>query len=135
VGRGAPGRRAGAPGKSAASDGLLRDPEFGPLFVARWQSEMEATGRRVIGEGCSTIPMRTYVRLMVLKTRNGRGCRSLAAEVSDSIYLRRFCRISLVARVPDESTVRKLTRRIGAATVEELSRALIEERRFRPRAV
>jgi transposase, IS5 family len=61
------------------------------------------------------------------------------AEVSDSIHLRRFCRIALCERVPDESTVRKLTRRIGAETVAELTRAMIakatRERRFRPRAV
>jgi IS5 family transposase len=61
------------------------------------------------------------------------------AEVSDSIHLRRFCRIALSERVPDESTVRKLTRRIGAETVNELTRALIVEatrsRRFRARAV
>jgi IS5 family transposase len=41
--------------------------------------------------------------------------------------------------VPDESTVRKLTRRIGADTVSELTRAMIvkacREKRFRPRAV
>jgi IS5 family transposase len=63
----------------------------------------------------------------------------LVAEVSDSIHLRRFCRISLSERVPDESTVRKLTRRIGPETVSELSRAMIvkatREKRFRPRAV
>jgi len=61
------------------------------------------------------------------------------AEVSDSIHLRRFCRISLGERVPDESTVRKLTRRIGAEAVNELIRTLIDtavrEKRFRPRAV
>jgi IS5 family transposase len=127
------------PADLAALDALLRDPEFGRVFLARWQAELEATGRRVIDAGRPTIAMETYVRLMVLKTRNGWGYRSLVAEVSDSIHLRRFCRISLVDRVPDESTVRKLTRRIGAETVEELSRALIEgavrERRFRPRAV
>ena len=53
------------------------------------------------------------------------GYRTLVAEVSDSIHLRRFCRIALSERVPDESTVRKLTRRIGAETVSELTRALI----------
>lgn len=51
----------------------------------------------------------------------------------------RFCRISLGERVPDESTVRKLTRRIGAESMNELTRSLIEmalrEKRFRPRAV
>jgi IS5 family transposase len=60
------------------------------------------------------------------------------AEVSDSIHLRRFCRISLAERVPDESTVRKLTRRIGADTVNEITRVLIvaatRSKRFRPRA-
>ena len=61
------------------------------------------------------------------------------AEVSDSIHLRRFCRIALSERVPDESTVRKLTRRIGPETVGELTRVLIanatREKRFRVRAV
>ena len=83
--------------------------------------------------------METYIRLMVLKARYRWGYRVLVAEVSDSIHLRRFCRISLGERVPDESTVRKLTRRIGAETVAELTRSLIEtavrEKRFRPRAV
>jgi transposase, IS5 family len=76
---------------------------------------------------------------MVLKQRYRWGYRSLVAEVSDSIHLRRFCRISLSERVPDESTVRKLTRRIGADTVNELTRVLIVQatrsKRFRARAV
>jgi hypothetical protein len=42
--------------------------------------------------------------LMVLKQRYRWGYRTLVAEVSDSIHLRRFCRISLSERVPDEST-------------------------------
>ena len=71
---------------------------------------------------------------MVLKQRYRWGYRTLVAEVSDSIHLRRFCRISLGERVPDESTVRKLTRRIGAETVSEMTRALIvkatREKRF-----
>jgi transposase, IS5 family len=83
--------------------------------------------------------METYVRLMVLKQRYRWGYRTLVAEVSDSIHLRRFCRISLTERVPDESTIRKLTRRVGAETVSELTRALIakatREKRFRARAV
>ena len=63
----------------------------------------------------------------------------MMAEVSDSIHLRRFCRISLSERVPDDSTVRKLTRRIGPETVNEITRVLIvtatRSKRFRPRAV
>src|SRR3954469_11384004 len=123
----------------AALDVLLSDPELLWPLVERWRREFEQTGRAVLTEGRPTIAMETYVRLMVLKQRYRWGYRMLVAEVSDSIHLRRFCRISLSERVPDESTIRKLTRRIGAETVSELTRALIvkatREKRFRPRAV
>jgi transposase, IS5 family len=123
----------------AALDVLLADPELLWPLVERWRQEFEQTGRAVLTQGRPTIALETYVRLMVLKQRYRWGYRTLVAEVSDSIHLRRFCRISLSERVPDESTVRKLTRRIGAETVAELTRALIiratREKRFRPRAV
>jgi len=123
----------------AALDVLLSDHELLRPIVQRWQREFRETGRLVLTEGRPTIAIETYVRLMVLKQRYRWGYRTLVAEVSDSIHLRRFCRISLSQRVPDESTVRKLTRRIGAETVAELTRALIvkatREKRFRPRAV
>jgi transposase, IS5 family len=123
----------------AALDGLLSDPELLMVLVERWRQEFAETGRLVLTEGRPTIPLETYVRLMVLKQRHRWGYRTLVAEVSDSIHLRRFCLISLSERVPDESTVRKLTRRIGAETVSEMTRALIvratRDRRFRPRAV
>jgi IS5 family transposase len=123
----------------AALDVLLSDHEVLWPLVERWRREFRETGRLVLTEGRPTIALETYVRLMVLKQRYRWGYRTLVAEVSDSIHLRRFCRISLVERVPDESTVRKLTRRIGAETVAELTRALIvkatREKRFRPRAV
>jgi len=127
------------PDDLAALDALLSDHEVLWPLVERWRQEFRDTGRLVLSEGRPTIPLETYVRLMVLKARYRWGYRTLVAEVSDSIHLRRFCRISLSERVPDESTVRKLTRRIGAETVSELTRAMIvkatRERRFRPRAV
>ena len=123
----------------AALDALLSDHELLWPIVERWRQEFEQTGRPVLTEGRPTIAMETFIRLMALKQRYRWGYRTLVAEVSDSIHLRRFCRISLSERVPDESTVRKLTRRIGAETVSELTRALIvkatREKRFRPRAV
>jgi transposase, IS5 family len=123
----------------AALDVLLADPELLWPLVERWQREFRETGRLVLTEGRPTIALETFIRMMVLKQRYRWGYRTLVAEVSDSIHLRRFCRISLSERVADESTVRKLTRRIGAETVSEMSRALIvkatREKRFRPRAV
>ena len=79
------------------------------------------------------------MRLMVVKQRSGWGYETLVREVSDSLHLRRFCLIPVHVRVPDESTIRKLTRRLGAETLSALTRGLIakavRERRFRARAV
>jgi IS5 family transposase len=127
------------PADLAALDGLLSDPALLAPFTACWQREAVAAGVSATAHGRPTIAIETYVRLMVLKQRHGWGYRSLVAEVSDSIHLRRFCRIALIDRVPDESTVRKLTRRVGSETVNDAIRALIEsavrEKRFRCRAV
>ncbi len=127
------------PADLAELDRVLADPELMMVLLERWRGEVVQTGRSVLADGRPTIAMETYIRLMVLKARYRWGYRTLVAEVSDSIHLRRFCRISLSERVPDESTVRKLTRRIGVDTVSELTRTLIEtatrEKRFRPRAV
>ena len=123
----------------AALDLLLSDPGLLRPIVERFRREVLASGRAVLSDGRPTIAMETFIRLMVLKTRYRWGYRTLVAEVSDSIHLRRFCRISLSERVPDESTVRKLTRRLGSETVSELTRVLIaratREKRFRVRAV
>ncbi len=119
-------------------DALLGDPELLRPIATHWEEEASETGRAMLSEGRPTIAMETYVRLMVLKQRTGWGYETLVKEVSDSIHLRRFCLIPLHERVPCESTVRKLTRRLGAETVAELTRALIakaqRERRFRARA-
>src|SRR5450755_2855881 len=127
------------PDDLAAVDRLLGDRAMLGPIVERFRREVIEERRAVLTEGRPTIAMETYVRLMVLKARYRWGYRSLVAEVSDSIHLRRFCRISLSERVPDESTVRKLTRRVGADTVNDITRVLIvaatRSKRFRPRAV
>ena len=122
----------------AALDELLRDPALLAPIQQRWQRQGEAAGRSAPSVGRPTISMATYVRLMVVKHRTGWGYETLMREVSDSLHLRRFCLIALGERVPDESTVRKLTRRLGAEVVHELTRVVIQkarrEKRFRPRA-
>ena len=127
------------PADLAALDRVLSDPALLGPIIERFRREVRETGRFVLTDGRPTIAMETFIRLMVLKARYRWGYRTLVAEVSDSIHLRRFCRISLSERVPDESTVRKLTRRLGPETVSNLTRMLIfkatRERRFRPRAV
>ncbi len=76
-------------------------------------------------EGRPSIPIETYLRLMFLTYRFGLGYGRVCAEVADSISLRRFCRIGLETSVPDESTIRKLTRRCGRALIEALNRELL----------
>lgn len=116
----------------AKLDLLLADAALLAPIERAWAESARNFGR-------PTIAMATYVRLMVTKQRTGWGYETLVREVSDSIHLRRFCLIALTERVPDESTVRKLTRRLGAEVVAEITRCVIakaqRETRFRARAV
>jgi IS5 family transposase len=119
----------------ARADRLLADAALLEPFRAHWQRNCPSG----LVDGRPTIPMPTYMRLMVLKARCGWGYETLAKEVSDSLHLRRFCLIPLHAAVPDESTVRKLTRRLGPDVTDELIRRIIalavRERRFSARAL
>jgi IS5 family transposase len=104
----------------AALDVLLAGPGvLGPI-EASWAAGAVRFGR-------PTVAMDRFVRLMVVKARSGWGYETLVREVSDSLHLRRFCRIGLWDRVPDESTVRKLVRRLGADVVEGICSQVIAE--------
>jgi transposase, IS5 family len=125
------------PDDLARLDGLLSDPALLAPIAVRWERLLAESGASS-GRGRPTIAMETYVRLMIVKHRSGWGYETLMREVSDSIHLRRFCRIGMSERVPNESTIRKLTRRLGAEVVHEITREVIQkarrEKRFRPRA-
>ena len=127
------------PDDLARIDALLADPALLAPFEALWRERDRASGRCALTEGRPTIAMAMYMRLMLVKARTGWGYETLVREVSDSIHLRRFCLLALTDAVPAESTVRKLTRRLGPEVVAELIRGVIElaarERRFRPRAM
>jgi transposase, IS5 family len=108
------------------SDSLLLFP-----IAQAWQDDARSRGR-------PSVAMQTFVRLMVVKQRTGWGYETLVREVSDSLHLRRFCLIAIDQRVPDESTVRKLVRRLGPEVVADITRMVIEkaqrETRFIARA-
>ena len=115
----------------ARLDAVLSDPLLLEPIAAAWEQGARDRGR-------PSISMASFVRLMVIKQRTGWGYETLVREVSDSLHLRRFCLIALDQRVPEESTVRKLARRLGAEVVEEITRVVISkaqrETRFRARA-
>jgi transposase, IS5 family len=132
VRRAAAGRGRELPRDLAALDRLLADRRLLAPIEQAWE-------RAARGHGRPTIPMGSFVRLMVIKQRTGWGYETLVREVSDSLHLRRFCLLPLTQRVPDESTVRKLVRRLGPEVVAELTRVVIgkaqRETRFVTRAV
>ena len=72
-------------------------------------------------EGRPSIPIETYLRLMFLKYRFNLGYERLCVQVTDSLSWRRFCRIGLEVSVPDESTIRKITRRCGPELIDALN--------------
>src|SRR4051794_32962077 len=108
------------PADLAALDGLLAGPGVLAPIEASWAEGAVFFGRL-------TVPMDRFVRLMIIKARSGWGYETLVREVSDSLHLRRFCRIGLWDRVPDESTVRKRVRRLGAEVVEDICSQVIAE--------
>src|SRR4051812_4424178 len=110
---------------------------------AACRSGAAGAGRALLDEaardfGRPTIPIERLLRLIVIKQRSGWGCETLVRKFSDSLHLRRFCRIALTERVPDESTIRKLVRRLGPEVIEELLAVIVAattgERRFVARA-
>jgi IS5 family transposase len=114
----------------ARLDTVLSDPLLLSPIAAAWEQSARDRGR-------PSISMASFVRLMVVKQRTGWGYETLVREVSDSLHLRRFCLIAIDQRVPEESTVRKLARRLGAEVVAEITRVVISkaqrETRFRAR--
>ncbi|MGH2832242.1 MAG: transposase [Solirubrobacteraceae bacterium] len=115
----------------ARLDRVLCDPVLLAPIAQAW----EQTAR---GRGRPSISMQVFVRLMVIKQRTGWGYETLVREVSDSLHLRRFCQVAIDQQVPEESTVRKLARRLGPEVVAEITRVVIEkakrETRFTARA-
>jgi IS5 family transposase len=119
------------PDDLARLDRVLGDPGLLAPIASAWAVSAQGRGR-------PSVAMASFVRLMVVKQRTGWGYETLVREVSDSLHLRRFCLIGIDRAVPDESTVRKLARRLGASVVEEITRLVIakaqRETGFRARA-
>src|SRR4030095_13817871 len=114
-----PGEVRELPADLAVLDRLLGDPRLLAPIEQAWAPPARHHGR-------PTVPMATFVRLLVVKQRTGWGYATLVREVADSLHLRRFCLLRLPQRVPNESTVRKLVRRLGPEVVNELTRVVID---------
>jgi len=96
-------------------DKLLDDERFLAPFRERFGTTM----------GRPTTAVATYLRMMYLKQRYQLGYEVLVKEVSDSFAWRRFCHLDLGDRVPDSTTLIKLTHKYGSDMVRALNDALV----------
>ena len=94
---------------------ILDDERFFAPFRERFYTRV----------GRPTIPVATYLRIMYLKRRYKLGYETLVKEVKDSFSWRRFRHLSLKDRVPDDTTLIKLTQKYGEDTLDELNDALV----------
>lgn len=94
-------------------DQLLKDERFLIPFKVKFGTDM----------GRPTTAVATYLRLMYLKYRYQLGYETLVKEVKDSFAWRRFCHLSLDDKVPESSTLIKLTHKYGEETVKALNAA------------
>jgi transposase, IS5 family len=110
-----PAELLGLPAELARVDALLDDPGFQAPFATHYDPVL----------GRPSVPIDTYLRMMFLKFRYRLGYELVCREVADSISWQRFCRIPLGGQVPHPTTLVKLTRRVGPATVDQLNHALL----------
>jgi IS5 family transposase len=96
-------------------DRILDDERFFAPFREKFYSRV----------GRPTTPVATYLRMMYLKRRYGVGYETLVKEVKDSFTWRRFCHLSLKDRVPDDTTLIKLTQKYGEDTLDGLNDAVV----------
>ena len=94
---------------------LLADESFFTPFREKFHTRI----------GRPSTAVSTYLRMMYLKHRYQLGYEMLVKEVSDSLAWRRFCHLDLGDRVPDSTTLIKLTHKYGTDTVRTLNDALV----------
>lgn len=120
----------GLPPELAAMDALLQDE----AFVAPFEAALRQKVREEVFsdfQGRPSTFLASYVRLMVLKFRRAWSYEELLVHVNESVFLRRFCGYSLSDELPDDTTLIKLTGRLGEDFVKTLNRALVVEAKKR----
>ena len=89
--------------------------------------------------GRPSTPLQVYLRMMYIKRMYSFSYEILQQRVSDSIKWRRFCHIPLDSKVPDGSTLCKLTKLFGNESFDELNKIIItkavEEKKIKARKV
>lgn len=98
-------------------DQILMDERFEEPFIEKFNV--------TIGRG--TVPVRVYIRLMLLKYSNEWGYETLEYQVNQNLILKKFCRIPLDKPAPDSTTLTKLNQKYGEDIVKELNKQLMKK--------
>ena len=103
------------PDELAMVDSFLNDEKFIEPFVEHFHKTL----------GRPSTPVQVYLRMMYLKRRYNLGYNELEEQVKDRISWRIFCHIPLGEKVPDGSTLCKLTEKFGSDTLDFLNECII----------
>lgn len=89
-----------------------------PSVLAPFLKKAKTTGR-------PTTAIATYLRMMYLKFRYQMSYETLVKEVGDSLKWRKFCRLPIDKKVPDDKTLIKLTHRYGEEVVKAIHNTVV----------
>lgn len=103
-------------------DEILSDEKFTKRFEEKLQEKIEAK-KFSANFGRPSTFIATYVRLMYLKFRHQYSYEEVIETVNDSVGKRKFCGIGLSEKMPDDTTLIKLTAKLG----EDFISGLVEE--------
>lgn len=101
----------------AIIDELLNNPIFETPIIERYQTKF----------GRPTVPVRAYIRLMVLKFYLRISFEDLVVTVGKTPMYKRFCRIPMEKEVPSDTALMKITKKYGDVIVHQLNDNLIEQ--------
>lgn len=96
---------------------ILLDERFLEPFITRFDVK--------IGRG--SVPVQPYIRLMYLKEYYEIGYERLIPEVQRNVMLMRFCRIPPTEKLPDPTTLMKLTKKYGDEVIKEINKILVQK--------
>lgn len=96
-------------------DELLNDPSLEQPIVDRFETTV----------GRPTVPVRVYIRMMVLKFYLGLSFEDLSVTIAKTPMYKKFCRIPMDQNVPTDTALMKITKKYGAEIVKELNDNLI----------
>lgn len=94
---------------------LLKDEVFERPILERYETTV----------GRPTVPVRVYIRLMVLKFYLALSFEELFLTVSKTPMHKKFCRIPMDQSVPTDTALMKITKKYGPEIVHELNDNLI----------